>query len=63
MMAADFPEILSKIVDTREKQAEARAAVEEAQTKLGAMIREAVKMGIDNYKVTTKGGKTTIVIG
>jgi|EP01047_Picozoa_sp_COSAG01_P032352 DNA-nicking Smr family endonuclease len=63
MMTVDFPEILKKIVDTREKQAEARAAVEEAQTKLGAMIREAVKMGIDNYKVTTKGGKTTIVIG
>jgi hypothetical protein len=62
MMAADFPEILSKIVDTREKQAEARAAVEEAQTKLDAMIKKATMLGITDYTVTTKGGKMTIVI-
>ena len=62
MMAPDLQEKLQDIMAKREKQAEARAAVEEAQAKLDAMIKKATMLGIDDYKVTTKNGKMTIVI-
>ena len=61
MMAADFQEKVKDILVKREQQAQAMAAVEEAQAKLEATIKEATKLGID-CKMSTKGGKMTIVI-